>query len=246
MSKEVAVPGAQTALQVFNSDTNIQLVQDAIQENVGCGGISEFDFERIKIPAGGGPAFAINTLEGETMVKTFDCVIVLARDSRGYWAKSPEDGGGNAPPDCSSHDGLIGIGDPGGRCADCPLAQFGTAKKGDKVLKGQACKAMRQLFILTGGSLLPVVLTLPPTSLKAAKQYMLRLAGQGVPYFGVVTKVGLEQATNEANQKYSKATFTFVAKLNDEQRAKAKAYGEMLRPLIDKMPVDIKQDEVAA
>ena len=238
MSKEVAVSGTQTALRVFNSDTNLALVQQAIAENVGVGGVSEFDFERIKIPAGGGPMFTINTLEGETAEKTITAVIILARDSRGYWAKSPEDGGGNAPPDCHSNDGITGIGTPAGNCQDCPLAEFGSATKGGKNTKGQACKAMRQLFLLTGGSLLPVVLTLPPTSLKAAKQYMLRLAGQGVPYWGVVTRIGLEQATNEANQKYSKATFAFVSKLDDDQRAKARAYSEMLKPLVANMPVD--------
>jgi len=225
--------GAPTELAVLGQDVNLELVQSAIAENVGVGGISEFDFDRIKIPAGGGLAFNVATLEGETAEKTITGVIVFARDSRGYWAKSLEESGGNAPPDCHSDDGIVGIGAAGGRCAECPLAQFGSAKKGG----GQACKAIRQLFMLTGNSLLPTVLALPPTSLKPAKQYMLRLAGQGAPYWAVVTKIGLETATNSGNVKYSKATFAFAGMLNEAQRAKAKAYSDMLKPLVANMTI---------
>jgi hypothetical protein len=177
-------------------------------------------------------------------------VIVLARDARAYWQKSLDEGGGNQPPDCHSNDGVCGIGTPGGSCVPtqidkgCPLAQFGSDTKlvnGAAVAgRGQACKAIRQLFLLRGDSLLPVVLALPPTSLKAAKQYMLRLAGQGVPYWAAVTKIGLESAQNAGGIKYSKATFAFAGMLTEEQKAKAKQYSDMLKPLVTNMVVDVK------
>jgi hypothetical protein len=225
---------------VLGPDTNLELVQAAIAENVGVGGISEFDFDRIKIPAGGGLAFNVATLEGESAEKFITGVVVLARDARAYWSKTLEESGGNVPPDCHSNDGVAGAGEPGGRCAECPLATFGSSTKlvnGAKVKgRGQACKAIRQLYMLTGSSLMPVVLPLPPTSLKAAKTYMLRLAGQGHPYFAVVTKVGLESAQNSGGVKYSKAKFECVGTLNAEQASKAKAYSEMLKPLVANVP----------
>ncbi len=246
MSTELTVhqPAMVAPLRVLNSETSLDLVQAAIAENVGVGGITEFDFDRIKIPAGGGLAFNVTTLEGETAEKTITGVIALARDSRAYWKVPLDLSGGNTPPDCHSNDGLVGIATTpqghGGECAKCALAQFGSDPKSGR---GQACKAIRQLFILRGDSLLPVVLALPPTSLKPAKQYMLRLAGQGVPYWSVLTKIGLEQAQNAGGIKYSRATFVFAGMLTEEQRAKAKQYSDMLKPLVTRMIVDAKDYE---
>jgi hypothetical protein len=232
---EVQQPAGTTALRVLNSDSNLETVQAAIAENVGVGGITEFDFDRIKIPSGGALSFNVTTLAGETAEKTITGVIVIHRDARAYWKKSLDEGGGSQPPDCHSDDGLAGIGEPGGDCSKCPLARFGSdAKQG----RGQACKSIRQLFLLRGDSLLPVVLALPPTSLKAARQYMLRLAGQGVPYWAVATKIGLESAQNAGGIKYAKATFEFAGMLSPEQRAKAKEYSDMLKPLVSKVVVD--------
>src|SRR6267142_5673038 len=36
---------------------------------------------------------------------------------------------------CQSLDARVGVGEPGGNCATCPMSRFGSAKKG----KGQAC-----------------------------------------------------------------------------------------------------------
>ncbi len=58
--------------------------------------------------------------------------------------------------------------------------------------RGQACKQIKQLFLLRGSLLLPEVVTLPPTSLKAAKQYLLKLTSQGVPYYAVVTRIDVK------------------------------------------------------
>ncbi len=233
------------ALRVFNSDQNLELVQAAINENVGTGGITEFDFDRTKIPAGGGLAFNVTTLEGESPEKSIAGVIVLATDARAYWKVSLDQNGGrgNTPPDCSSREGTTGVGDPGGLCMKCRLAEFGSDPKSGR---GQACKAIRQLFILRGESLLPTVLALPPTSLKAAKQYMLRLAGQGLPYWAVATRISLETAQNAGGIKYSRAVFTFAGMLPAEQREKAKSYSEMLKPLVCRMVLNADDYIVAA
>jgi len=237
------------AVRALTSESNLEMVQAAISENVGAGGITEFDFDRIKIPTGGGVTFNVTTLEGEAAEKSIVGVIVLARDSRAYWKVPLEQSGGSTPPDCHSNDGFTGIGSPGGDCAKCPFAQFGSDTKVVNGVtmqgRGQACKAIRQLFILRSDSLLPVVLALPPTSLKAAKQYMLRLAGQGVPYWAAVTRIGLEHAQNAGGIKYSRATFAFAGMLNEEQRANAKQYSDMLKPLVSNMIIDAKDYEEA-
>ena len=122
----------------------------------------------------------------------------------------------------------------------CPLAQYGSAPGG----RGQACKQIKQVFVLRGSLLLPEVISLPPTSLKAAKQYLLKLTSQGIPYYSVVTRVGLERTKNKQGIAYSRATFTFVRRLTPDEVHKAQEYHEMLKPLVQKMTVDLDASEV--
>ena len=69
----------------------------------------------------------IATLEGEESAKTVEGIIVGWRPARIYWKKGLNEGGGKLPPDCTSIDGFIGIGDPGGACATCPFSKFGSS-----------------------------------------------------------------------------------------------------------------------
>jgi len=218
----------------FRPDFDLREVSAALEANVGAGNLSEFDLPRIRIPAGGGTMWTVPTLEGEITEPTIEGVIVLVRDTRAYYAQPIGESGGNQPPDCYSADGLHGRGTPGGACVACPLATYGSAEGG----RGQACKAMKQLFVLRGSQLLPEVVTLPPTSLKAAKQYLLKLTSQGVPYYSVVSRIGLERTKNAQGIAYSKAVLAYVRRLTPEEASRAKQYHEMLRPLVQRMAVD--------
>ena len=232
MSTDVVKTESGSAIRAFATDLNT--ITEAMAVNIGSGGLTTFDFPRIKVPGGGATQWLVPTLEGDKAEATIEGVIVLARDTRAYWVKSPEEGGGNNPPDCSSNEAIIGIGTPGGNCMACPLAQFGSAVKGS----GQACKQVKQLFFLRGDNLLPEVVGLPPTSLKAAKQYLLKLTSQGVPYYAAVTRIALERMQNPAGQKYATAAFSYVRRLTADEIAKAQEFHQMLRPLVQQMGAD--------
>jgi len=165
---------------------------------------------------------------------------VLARDTRAYYAQPISETGGGQPPDCWSADGMIGAGKPGGACLACPLARWDSAPDG----RGQACKQIKQLFVVRSSLLLPEVVTLPPTSLKAARQYLLKLAAQGVAYYAVVTSIGLERTKNAQGIAYSRAVFRFVRRLAPEQVKRARDYHEMLKPLVERMAVELDASEV--
>lgn len=236
MSKDV-VTTQPTAIRAFEADFGT--VTEALAMNLGAGGLSAFDFPRIRIPSGGGTQWMVPTLEGESSEPTIEGVIVLTRDTRAYWRTEGGDAIAGTPPDCSSHDGIIGISHsehgPGGACIACPLVKFGTDPKGGRA---QACKQVKQIFMLRGSNLLPDVVGLPPTSLKAAKAYLLKLTSQGVPYFNVVTRIGLERMQNVTGQKYAAATFSFARMLTPDEAARSREYHHMLRPLVAAMPVD--------
>jgi hypothetical protein len=131
---------------------------------------------------------------------------VLARDTRSYWA-NPIDSSAVTPPDCSSRDGVHGIGSPGGECASCPLNQFGSDGR------GKSCGEYKQLFMLRGTNLLPEVVAIPPTSLGAAKKYLVQLLAQGLPYVRVISSLTLNPVKNSAGKPYSEVRFEMVAPL---------------------------------
>lgn len=211
-----------------------QVLLEAMAENIGNQGLTAFDLDRVTIPAGGGKSWTVPTLEGEESAKTLEGVIVGWREPRAYWRLSLDESGGNTPPDCSSDDGVVGVGDPGGQCAKCQFAQFGSKEGSD----GQACKQMRLLFIVRPSDMLPLALFLPPTSLKACKQYFLRLASQGIPYYGVITKLALESDKNAGGVAYSKAVPTMAGQLAPEDIEKVKAYSQAIKGSLDRVRIE--------
>lgn len=208
-------------------------IAEVLRENFGGDHISPTDFDRIRIPAGGGLSFTVPDLEGDVEVRDFSGIIVHVKRPRVYWEK--EFSGEGTLPDCSSEDGIIGVGTPGGACDLCPLNQWGSATKGGS---GKACKEQRLLFVLREGALLPVVVTLPPSSLGPLKKYLLRLSGQGIFSYGVVTKFSLERDKSETGIAYSKAVFAVADRLSADQVQQIKAYADAIRPSLERVRDD--------
>lgn len=208
--------------------TEIAEIREAMNANVGDAGLTAGDLERIKVPAGGGTTWTIQGIDGEATVKELSGIIIAWRDTRAYWSVPMEESDGNTPPDCSSPDARTGIGKPGGSCDKCLLAEFGSHPKGG----GQACKLVRQLFLLREDNLLPEIVNLPPSSLKPARQYFLRLASKGVPCYGIITNIGLEKTKNSQGIVYAKAALTSGGRLTPEQAQRAKDYAAMIDPLL--------------
>jgi len=233
VKKETAV----SAFVIFN--TGIEQIREAMEANVGDGGLTPGDFDRIKVPAGGATAWTIQGLDGEEILKEVAGIVVAWRDTRAYWSVPMEQSEGNMPPDCYSLDARTGTGKPGGDCHKCPLAQFGSDGA------GQACKLVRQLFLIREENLLPEIVNLPPSSIKPARQYFLRLASKGVPCYSVITKIGLEKTRNAQGIVYSRATFASGGRLGPEQARRAKEYAAMIEPFLKAAPAVPSQQEVA-
>jgi hypothetical protein len=222
MSQELAkVSEAPKALTLAREEA--VAVQEAFAINIASGAVSEFDLPRIKIMSGAA-FWLIPKLEGDETAPSIEGVIVFARDTRAYYASKDA---GNVPPDCSSSDAITGVCKPGinlgGDCAKCPMAQYGSAVDGD----GQACKQVKQLFMLRGESMFPEVVSLPPTSVKNARQFFLKLASQGVPYFHALVQIPLEKAQNGAGQTYGKASLKFVRRLSSDEAQRAVEFHEL-------------------
>lgn len=225
-----------TAVQVLESTFPVlsqgaEEILAVIDSNLQGEQISPFDLEQIKVPGGGSLSWQLSTGEEE---KTLEGIIVYHKLPRGRWEGSIEDTGGGQPPVCVSEDSITGVGDPGGDCLSCPYAQFGTADKG----AGQACKQRRLLFLLREGNLLPAVVSIPPTSLKASKQYMVSLVSRGIPLHAVMTRVTLEKAQNATGIAHARAKFAMGERLTPDHAAQVKAYAESMRGLFGAVRIE--------
>lgn len=206
-----------------------------LMQNIGAQGLKPTDLDHVKVPAGGGIAWEVPTLKGPESVSVLEGIILHFKDVRAYWKSK----GTNSPPDCNSADGLIGVGAPGGVCAKCPLAQYGTAhdEKGNPA-KGQACKQMRLFLFLRQDDMIPMLISLPPTSLQPAKKYFLRLVANGLPYYGVTTQLRLEKAKNAAGTTYSTVVPGMGRPLEKDEFEKVQLIGQAMRQLFEGVTVE--------
>lgn len=213
-------------------------LKEALEANFGSGDVNlDRDLDRVKVPSGGALQFTVPTLDGESDQTSICGVIVGWKNVRAYYATSFDEQP-NMPPTCSSPDGLIGLGhpdhegadDPEGpaikrACDSCPNAAWGSGKD-----KGQACQQGRLLFLLTEGDMLPLVVKLPATSIKACADYFMKLTRTGSPFFAVQTEITLERMTNAGGIKYSEARFKMLGKLEKDEKALMRDYKNSLMP----------------
>lgn len=203
---------------------------EIVRANTGDTGLSARELDRVKVPSGGGQSWSVPSLTGEQDVKEIQGVIIAWRETRGYWPGAYS--GASDPPQCASEDGIVGIGDPGGSCAVCPLAQFGSApQKNGMDSNAQACRAGRLLFMLRPEDLLPIVVSLPPTSLKPCRDYYGRLMRDGCFYYDVITGLSLLRDKSEGGIQFSLVNFRMVRKLNAEEMGKVANLVTAFKPL---------------
>ncbi len=93
----------------------------------------------------------------------------------------------------------------------------------------QACRQAKNLFVLLPESYLPLVLVLPPSSLKPFKQFMLQLSAANVPIQEVMVRFGLEKSSNRSNIAFSLATFAVKERLTTDEAATISAYASALK-----------------
>lgn len=186
----------------------------------------QMSFPRIKIPSGGTIQFEIPTDDPENpdYTKVLTGVILYHHPNYVYWAEGSEYDE-NATPLCTSVDGKVGIGEPGGLCGTCVLNEYGTASEG----RGKACKNMRMLYLLCNGEYMPYQLALPPTSLKPFKDFinqafMLRRRAS----YGSIIQISLKKVSNGTND-YSVAVFRRVLDFEGDKLAQVRAYADSFK-----------------
>jgi hypothetical protein len=206
---------------------------EVLDETIGGGGLNINDLERIRIPGGGGTMWEVPTLEGPEQEKELRGIILAHTNPRVYWAEDLDGGREPGPPDCSSDDGVHGAGlfgiasdgNPAGKCADCPMNQWGSAGQGSRA---KGCREQKNLVMVLPGNILPVLVSLPVSSIPTSKKFMLRLASRGMPPYAVETVVTLE-AQNKNGMRWSTAQFEAGRTLSAEERSAARNFASTVK-----------------
>lgn len=216
---EVAVAGS------FDLVTLTGEIAEAIAEEMD--GLGNIPFDRVKIPAGGGLAFDLPGEDEEHPESAAELVGVILHHHpvNAYWPDAFS--GANEAPECSSLDGKTGVVRETGEvrdCSTCPNNQY----RDDGT--GKACKNIHRVYLLREGNPVPLMLSLPPTSLKFLRDYLgKRVLLKGMRCYSCVTKITLKKEKNAAGIVYSRAVFTFVEKLSEDQIKAAKEMAEQLK-----------------
>lgn len=224
---------ATTSNNNFDLVTISGALAEAIAEEMD--GLGTIPFDKVKIPSGGGIAFELPG-EDEDNPDTAQELIGVILDHHpvnAYWREKFN--GGNEQPDCSSFDGKQGVVRETGEikdCASCPYNQFGSDNK------GKACKNVHRCYILREGNPVPLILALPPTSLKYMRDYIAKkVLLRGMRSWEAITKITLKKEKSADNITYSRAAFTFVSKLTEQQATEAKAMRDAIMDSARKMAI---------
>lgn len=211
---------------------------------------------RIAMPSGKPP---YQFSDGETMFTDFKAVIAVGQMARAYFPSKDLMG---RPPICSSNDGIVGhMTDnitpemkaaameqtprhPGLRqgegkvwaCRDCPLSQWGSSANG-----GQACKDLRRLLLLIEGWDLPVILTLPPTSIKGFDKFSSTRRNKGEAYFTCLVDFRFSEGSSKSGAKYPIVTLSKVGELDAMKRLEVLKLRDAFKELV--RTVEISADD---
>lgn len=199
------------------------------------------NFERIKVPSGGGLAFEApgDNPDNPDAVKEIKAVILYHHPINSYYREKYS--GGNEAPDCCSLDGRNGIETETGivtNCKECPNNRFGTGENGSKL-----CKQKRRLYLLRENEALPVILTLPTGSLADYSRYIMRLLSKGTKSNAVVTKFTLKKAQNSGGITYSQVVCAVDRGLTETEKSKITELSEQVKRFAGKVGITENEAE---
>ena len=122
-------------------------------------------------------------------------------------------------PDCYSNDGVAPAADAKNpqakQCAGCPHNQWGSRSTDKGTSKGKACNDTVRLAVAPAGTPNdPMLLRVPPASIRALGEYGEQLEKRGIPVQAVVTRIGFDSQAESP-----KLTFKAIGFLDEQSFA---------------------------
>ena len=178
----------------------------------------------IQIANGGACCFKVKEPgadEATPGVQAIDGMILAFHPTHVMWGSEYGKREQGEMPICRSMDGVTGtILETGEirQCDSCPHNKFVDGHK--------QCTNKMQLYIMREGDLVPMIFSLPPTSLKYFTKYLVNCRlSQRVPMFSVVTRITLRNEQGQSGE-YSVPVFTPIGKLPKDEAKRMSQYAQ--------------------
>lgn len=196
-------------------------------------------FGVVSIAGGGAGVFKVlepGADEPTNGIQEIDCVILASHAVNVRWGHDYGTRQQGERPVCKSIDGKTGVEDATGEvhdCESCPYNQF--SQDGGR----KQCANKRQLYIMREGDLLPVLLTLPPSALKAYDNYrvMARLTLR-TPMSALLTRITLKNKVSAQGSEYSSPVFTAIGKLPADESKRLEAWAKEIMQAAQRAGID--------
>jgi hypothetical protein len=159
-----------------------------------------------------------------------------------YEAAFDEDVSG--PPDCYSNDGIKPAADSPQpqhtNCAACPQNQWGAKINKETGKKTKACADTRRLAVVKPDAIdEPMLLRIPPTSLKHLSAYQKEMKTRGVPLPMLVTRLSFDPDASSPMVRFRPSGFINKAAA---QEVKQMQTDELVQQIIGAISVPIVED----
>lgn len=175
-------------------------INDEVLAHARLGGITVMSIKgsRFTISKGDEKTLVMNPKDPDSPASNIEVSIIRIQKgvSKTYYSKGYTDGADSVKPDCFSHDGITpdrSIDKPVcNSCTACPKNVFGS-KVGDNGKKAKACSDTVRIAIAAPDSIEePMLLRVPPASIKPLHEHVRFVAKKGVEYNKVVTKLSFD------------------------------------------------------
>lgn len=160
----------------------------------------------------------MNPKDPESAATSLNVVLLKANKntSKVFYLKGYDKDSEGQKPDCYSADGVTPAADSqnkqSAKCVTCAHNQWGSRISEKGATKGKACNDTVRMAVAPNGQINdPMLLRVPPASIKALGEYGKMLAKRGVGYSMVVTKVGFDLEAESP-----KLIFSAVGLLDDQ------------------------------
>lgn len=179
-----------------------------------------------------------NPKDPDSPATSIDVVVIKANKgtSKVFYAGGYSEGGDSKKPDCFSNTGDRpdpSVKSPQSKsCATCPHNQWGS-RTGENGGKGKACQDSVRIAIAAPTMLNdPMLLRVPPASIRALGEFGTACAKRNIPYNAVVTKLGFDMESPTP-----KLTFRPIGMLDDKGFAQVQevAAGDTVASILGKV-----------
>jgi len=174
--------------------------------------------------------WTIETPDGKNTYDDLTGVILHVGSTRALFEGKFGDGGSNIPL-CTSNDGIMGDGNPGGACRECDEKDFGP----DGELPTCIHKKPIYALIPEINPVLPVVFNVTGTSFPSLKKHRGFCAQYGIKFWDTEIKFTLNSTKTKNKRDASVLTFEIVSnikKTNPEAYEKILAYRKTFLPFM--------------